>query len=223
MTVGTVGAMKFENTVLNVDCMNVLPKMEDNSVDFTLTDIPYNAVHKESNGLRLLDKQNADSLTFDLGLFLDEVYRVTKSSICIFCGKEQFSGIFSYFENKKGTTRAVVWQKSNPNPMNGMYAYLSGVEFGVWYKKRGGKFNAHCKNTVFKFPNGTSKLHPTEKNKDLILELIQDNTDEGDLVFDPCAGSGRHLLEAKKSNRKYFGIEIHKPYFNLIQERLNGE
>ncbi len=43
------------------------------------------------------------------------------------------------------------------------------------------------------------------------------------MLFDPCAGSGRHLLEAKKSKRKYLEIEIHKPYFNLIQEQLKGE
>jgi hypothetical protein len=45
--------------------------------------------------------------------FLDEIYRVTKNSICIFCSKEQFSAIYGYFANKKGTTRPVVWQKSN--------------------------------------------------------------------------------------------------------------
>lgn len=105
--------------------------------------------------------------------------------------------------------------------MNGQYIYLSGVEFAVWFKKRGAKvFNAHCKNTVFRYPNGSSKLHPTEKNHNLLQELILDNTNEGDIVFDPCAGSGGHLLVAYKNNRNAIGIELSEEYFNIAKRRL---
>ena len=34
---------------------------------------------------------------FDIDKFLVEVYRVCKNSICIFCGREQFSQIYSFF------------------------------------------------------------------------------------------------------------------------------
>ncbi len=195
--------------------------MSSNSVDLTLTDIPYNKVSRKSNGLRELDKKEADILTFHLPSFLMEVERITKNSLIIFCGKEQFSQIYSFFANKKGTVRPIVWQKSNPSPMNGQHIYLSGVEFAVWFKKSGAKtFNAHCKNTVFKYPNGSSKLHPTEKNHDLLKELILDNSNEGDLVFDPCCGSGSHLLVAKENNRNYIGIELDENYYKLAEERL---
>lgn len=207
----------------NEDCIKIMKNMQDNSVDFTLTDIPYNAVNRPSNGLRNLDKGNADILTFDLTQFLDEIYRITKNSICIFCGKEQFSTIYSYFTHRGGATRPIIWEKSNPSPMNGQYIYLSGVEFAVWFKKKGAKvFNAHCKNTVFKYPNGRSKLHPTEKNHKLLKELILDNTNEGDIVFDPCMGSGSHLYVSKQLNRKYIGIEINKEYFNIAKERIEN-
>lgn len=93
--------------------------LEDNSVDMTLTDIPYGAVNRQSNGLRNLNKEDADTQTFDTKTFLDEVFRVTKNSICIFCGKEQFSDIYKFFANKKGTVRPIVWEKTNPSPMNG--------------------------------------------------------------------------------------------------------
>ena len=100
--------------------------------------------------------------------------------------------------------------------MNGQYIYLSGVEFAVWFKKSGAKtFNAHCKNTVFKYPNGRSKLHPTEKNHELLKQLILDNSNEGDLIFDPCFGSGSHLFVAKYLNRKYLGFEINNEYFSI--------
>lgn len=105
--------------------------------------------------------------------------------------------------------------------MNGQHIYLSGVEMGVWFKRSGAKtFNAHCKNTVFKFPNGKSKLHPTEKNHKLLEQLILDNSNEGDVVFDPCAGSGSHLLVAKQLKRQYLGCELDVAYFNTAYERL---
>ena len=202
------------NKIYNIDCMVGMQNMKDNFVSFTLTDIPYNAVNRSSNGLRNLDKKQADIITFDLNKFLEEVYRVTYNSIVIFCGKEQFSTIYTYFASKKGTVRPIIWEKSNPSPMNGQHIYLSGVEMAVWFKKSGAKtFNAYCKNTVFKYPNGKSKLHPTEKNHELLKQLILDNSNEDDLLFDPCFGSGSHLFVAKNLNRRYLGFELNKEYF----------
>ena len=205
--------------MFNADCLDIMAKMNDGVVDFTLTDIPYDAVNRDSNGLRNLDKGNADILTFNLDEFLKQVLRVTATSLCIFCGKEQFSQIYKFFADiGKGTVRPIIWEKTNPSPMNGQYIYLSGVEMGVWYKKQGAKtFNAHCKNTVFHYPNGRSKLHPTEKNHALLEDLIKDNTNEGQTVFDPCCGSGSHCLVAKNLGRKYIGVELDEQYFDVAK------
>ena len=210
--------------LFHADCLDIMEEMDDASVDFTLTDIPYDAVNRDSNGLRNLDKGNADIITFDLDEFLKQVYRVTSNSICIFCGKEQFSQIYQFFANiGKGTVRPIIWEKTNPSPMNGQYIYLSGVEMGVWYKKQGAKtFNAHCKNSVFHYPNGRSKLHPTEKNHDLLKDLIQDNSNEEQVIFDPCCGSVAHCLVAKELNRKYIGVELDDKYFNIAADRMKG-
>lgn len=190
----------------------------------TLTDIPYDMVNRDSNGLRMLDKGVADVLTFDLETFLDELYRITKGSIIIFCGVNQVSDIYKFFADKqkhnKGTVRQLVWKKTNPSPMNGQHIYLSGIENAIWFKKRGGVFNAHCKNTVFEYPCGRSKLHPTEKNHGLLKELILDNSNVGDIVFDPCAGSGAHLLCAKELGRNYIGCELNKEYFDVANKIL---
>lgn len=103
--------------------------------DLTLTDIPYGEVNRSSNGLRNLDKEDADILTFNLQDFLKEIYEVTKSTIIIFCGKEQMSEIHKFFSEKqkkgKGTVRQLVWKKTNPSPMNGQNIYLSGIENAV--------------------------------------------------------------------------------------------
>lgn len=192
--------------------------------DLTLTDIPYGEVNRSSNGLRSLNKEDADIMTFNLQDFLNEVYRVTKSTIIVFCGKEQISEIHSYFSGKqksgKGTVRQIVWEKTNPSPMNGQNIYLSGIENAVWFKKRGGTFNAHCKNTVFKYPCGRNKIHPTEKNHNLLKELILDNSNVDDIVFDPCMGSGSSCLVAVENDRRYVGIELKQKYYDLAVQRM---
>lgn len=212
------------NEIYNEDCMVFMKGMDADSVNLVLTDIPYDEVNRKSNGLRVLDKQGADISTFDLHSFLEETYRVAKGTIIIFCGQHQLSEIKNFFQEKqdknKGTVRQLVWKKTNPSPMNGQHIYLSGIENAIWFKKRGGTFNAHCKNTVFEYPCGRSKLHPTEKNHDLLKELILDNSNEGEIIFDPCAGSGSHLLVAKQNGRNYIGTEINEEYFNIASERI---
>ena len=213
--------------LFNMDCIELMKKMENDSINLILTDIPYGEVNRKSNGLRKLDKEDADIMTFDLELFLNECFRVCNGTIIVFCGQGQFSEIQMFFDSKqkksKGTVRQLIWRKTNPSPMNGQHIYLSGVENAVWFKKRGGTFNAHCKNTVFDFPCGRSKLHPTEKNHKLLKELILDNSNEGDVVFDPCAGSESHLFVATNSNRRYIGCELKNEYFEISKERLENK
>ena len=212
--------------LLQGDCMELMNNIPNESIDLVLTDIPHNVVNREDNGLRKLDKENADILTFDLINFLEQLYDKAKSTIIIFCGKEQVSIIHSYFNDKqkkgKGTVRQLIWEKSNPSPMNGQHIYLSGVENAIWFKKRGGTFNAHCKNTVFKYPIGRSKLHPTEKNHLLLQELILDNSNENDLILDPCMGSGSTGVVALQNNRNFLGIELNQNYFEIAKNRLEG-
>ena len=214
--------------IFNTDCMKFMSNIKQGGVfDVTLTDIPYDMVNRADNGLRNLDKSHADILTFNLDNFLNEIYRLTKGTIIIFCGNEQYSTIYDYFSTKsaakEGTTRQIIWHKTNPSPMNGQYIYLSATENAVWFKKRGATFNTHCKHNVFEFPTGRSKIHPTEKNHELIKDLILDNSKEGDIIFDPCAGSLAHCLVAKENGRRYVGCELNKEYFDSGIERLNKQ
>lgn len=214
--------------LMNGDCLELMKDIPSLSVDMILTDIPYGAVSKNgedrakySGQLRSIDKDKADVLSFNVGDFLAECDRLSKGYVLVFCGKEQFSEVFSYFSNKKGTTRAIVWEKNNPSPMNGQHIYLSGVELAVWFKRSGYKtFNAHCKNTVFKYPNGRSKNHPTEKNMNLWLDLITDCTNGGDIILDPCMGGGTTGVAAKSLGRKFIGIELDENYFNIAKQRI---
>jgi site-specific DNA-methyltransferase (adenine-specific) len=72
----------------------------------------------------------------------------------------------------------------------------------------------------------TKKIHPTQKSLNLLMQLIQIFTDEGDVVIDPVAGSGSTLIAAHELNRKAYGFEIKKDYYLAAQkwiEEVEGQ
>lgn len=206
--------MDFD-TLIHCDCVEYMRNMPKNSVDFTLTDIPYSEVNANvgHNGMdrRTIDKGDADTKTFELSEFLPLVDKITKGAIVIFCGIEQVAPIFGYFKSKKYPTRQMIWSKTNPSVMNGEKEYLSAVENAVWCKKPGAYFSGFCVPNVLNYPQGTSKLHPTEKNHDLLRQLIIQNSRPNQIVFDPCAG--RHFL----------GCELRGRFYAPAIERLQKE
>jgi site-specific DNA-methyltransferase (adenine-specific) len=64
----------------------------------------------------------------------------------------------------------------------------------------------------------SEKIHPTQKPVKLLERLISIFTDEGDVVIDPCAGSGSTLVAAKNLNRHAYGFEIKKDFFKKANE-----
>ena len=59
----------------------------------------------------------------------------------------------------------------------------------------------------------TPKCHPTQKPVPLLRRLIEIFTDRGDVVIDPCAGSGSTLLAAAQCGRRAYGFEIKKDFY----------
>lgn len=214
--------MKKYLTLYNDDCSKILPTLEDRSVDLVLTDIPYNEVNRTSSGLRELNKGLADEITFDLEFVIKEAIRVAKGSLYIFCGINQVSAIREYFAQGDLSTRLLIWEKTNPSPMNGDKIWLSGVECCVFGKRPNATFNRHCKNTVFRFSIGTSKRHPTEKPIALLEELITASTNKGDVVLDFTMGSGSTGEACLKNKRKFIGVELDENYFLGARERLEN-
>lgn len=68
--------------------------------------------------------------------------------------------------------------------------------------------------------NDTIKVHPTQKPVPLLRRLIEIFTDKGDVVIDPCAGSGTTLLAAAQCGRKAYGFEIKKNFYKDAQEKV---
>ena len=58
------------------------------------------------------------------------------------------------------------------------------------------------------------KIHPTQKPVALLERLINIFTDPGDVVIDPVAGSGSTLVAADNTERRGFGFEIKKDFYN---------
>lgn len=66
------------------------------------------------------------------------------------------------------------------------------------------------------------KIHPSQKPVELLKTLIEIFTDEGDVVIDPCAGSGSTLRAAHELGRSAFGFEIDRTFYNkATTEMLN--
>lgn len=213
-------------TLWHGDCLEVMEwlliEYGEGWADMVLTDIPYAEVNRESNGLRNLDKADADTETFPLDKFMRVSMAATKGSAYYFCGIEQVSPIRRSLRLENFSTRMCVWHKSNPSPMNGKHIWLSGVECCVYGKRPKATFNEHCKNTVWKYPTGRSKNHPTEKPLDLFAMLISTSTNLGDTVFDPCMGSGTTAAAAETLGRKWAGCEISEEYCEIIAKRLDA-
>lgn len=211
------------NNFFNVykkDAVALLKSIPWNTIDLFLTDIPYEKVNKGSNWIRIFDKGNANVITFDLWEFLIETDRVTKWSWYIFCWKEQVSEIFDFFASKWYTTRLMIREKTNPSPINCQYAWMSWIETFVYFKKRWAVFNEFYKNSVLRFPNWSSKTHPTEKPLKLFEKLIEVSSNPWDLVCDPCVGSWTTAVAAKKLKRRFIVWDVNQTYCDLSVKRI---
>lgn len=73
-------------------------------------------------------------------------------------------------------------------------------------------------------PAGTyPKIHPSQKPVTLLKKLIEIFTDPGDIVIDPCAGSGTTLRACQETGRNGYGFEINKEFYKrAVTEMLDG-
>lgn len=72
----------------------------------------------------------------------------------------------------------------------------------------------------FSNANRQNRLHPTQKNIELLEFLIRTYTNEGEVVLDNCMGSGSTVVAALNTNRKAIGIELDKNYYDIAKTRI---
>lgn len=102
---------------------------------------------------------------------------------------------------------------------------VGNCEYGlILYKDKLPKFNNDGRMIFNCFDwvrdNETPKVHPTQKPVPLLEELIRIFTDKGDVVIDPCAGSGTTLLAAGNMLRRAYGFEIKKDFYKAATEKV---
>ena len=216
----------------NGDCLSILPKLPDNSIDLVVIDPPYEQeFHGGGQQKRAKDytvvKGNTDFMNegFDYEHVFPEFIRVCKiPNIICFCSNKQITKLMSWFEQHKLNPTLTAWKKINACPL-GNGKYISDMEFAVfargknvpWNKEASYKIKYKCKSYPFV---GKGKLHPAEKPLDLIKEYVELHSLEGQTVLDCYMGSGTTGIACLDLNRNFIGIELKKEHFETAKNRI---
>lgn len=211
------------NKIHNMDCLEFMKGMSDNSVDLVITDIPYN-ISQVGGGLREIDYGEWDkNISIETVIeWTKEMIRVSKNGVYIFCADQQFSYIFQECEKANMITRKYEWIKPNPNIMNGQHFWLSSGELCVCAKVRLAPFYGNCEKSYKHITSPKSKEHPTQKPTEIMADFIKMSSKEGDTVFDPFIGSGTTAIACKLLKRNYIGCEISPEYCKIAEDRIKA-
>lgn len=64
------------------------------------------------------------------------------------------------------------------------------------------------------------KIHPSQKPVNVIKQLIEIFTDEGDVVIDPCCGSGSTGRACIETKRNFYGFEIDRTFYERAKNEM---
>lgn len=64
------------------------------------------------------------------------------------------------------------------------------------------------------------KIHPAQKPQSILRKLIEIFTDEGDVVIDPCCGSGATLRASHDLGRHSYGFEIDRNFYERAKNEM---
>lgn len=145
----------------------------------------------------------------------------------LFCGFEQQ---FEYIElaRKYGLNNYInlVFRKDfSAQVLKANMKVVGNCEYGlILYRDKLPKFNNGGRMIFNCFDwvrdSSTPKVHPTQKPVPLLERLIEIFTDKGDVVIDPCCGSGSTLLAAAQMGRRAYGFEIKKDFYKAAKEKV---
>ena len=226
----------FINKVIEGDCLEVMKKMKDNSVDMVLCDLPYGHTQNKWDSI----------IPFDL--LWKEYTRIVKDNGAIILTS---SGMFTanlMMSNPKMFKYKLIWEKSKAtNFLNAKKQPLRKYEeICIFYKKQPtynpqmtpgeaydkgirkdqlsgsyGDFQpSHVKSDGERYPTDIiyfktaesegKVFHPTQKPVALGRYLIRTFTNPGDTVLDNTCGSGSFLVSALLEGRNFIGIEMNE-------------
>ena len=219
------------------DYRDFLQSLDKNSVDLVLTDPPYAVSRKTGfssvkNGVQRfavsMDFGEWDHQQIDLAAFADEAYRVLRRGGTVIVWYDLWK--ISHLHEALATAgfkmlRLIVWNKTNPVPLNSRCTYLSNSREMAVVGVKGGSptFNGAYDSGNYSYPiprHGGKRIHPTQKPLDLFRELVRKHSSPGDLVIDPFLGSGTTAVAAIQENRQFAGCDIDESYTQAAKTRL---
>jgi len=147
----------------------------------------------------------------------------------VFCSFEQIPTVIQYAEKHgfKHNIPLVFIKNFSPQVLKANMRVVGATEYAlILYRDKLPKFRntgadgkGHMVFNWFEWKKDSKeipKLHPTQKPVNVIKRLIETFTDEGDVVIDPCAGSGSTLRAALELNRNSYGFEVGKEQYKKV-------
>ena len=211
------------------DCLNIMKQIENESIDLIVTDPPYLIKYKTNRRKNkdhdfcseILNDDN-EQLIID---YIRECYRILKNNTAMymFCNCDKVDFFKQELENAGFKIKnMIIWVKNN---------WTAGdlkAQFGKQYEiiflvNKGRKcFNGKRITDVWMFDriSGKKQLHQNQKPVDLLKQCILKHSDENDIIFDGFMGSGSTCVACIETDRKFFGVELDKKYFEIAKERI---
>ena len=209
-------------TLYRADCREVLPEI--GRVDHVITDPPY--AEKTHSGART-GAADRILVTFDSvndGWIVDFaalLLRSTKRWVVMTCDWRHSATLDAKYPDE--FIRAGVWVKPNGMPQyTGDRPAMGWESVAILHNKGRKIWKGGGRHAVWTIPKVNGD-HPTEKPIALILSFVELFTDTGDLVCDPCMGSGTTGVACIRTGRRFIGIEIDPKYFSVAVERIERE
>lgn len=146
----------------------------------------------------------------------------------VFCAFEQMQTVIKYAEKHgfKHNIPIVFIKNYSPQVLKANMRICGATEYAlVLYRDKLPKFRnkGHMVFNWFEWNRDSKeypKIHPAQKPVSVLKRLIEIFTDEGDVVIDPCAGSGSTLRACIELNRSGYGFEISKTFCKEAKEKM---
>ena len=225
-----VNEVIMTNRIYNMDCLEGLRRMPDNSVDLILTDPPYFFDTKKGKGTGIVKDskylKEIEYMTngFDLRI-LDECVRVMKRiNAFFFCSREQIPMYIEYFSALGANIQLLTWSKTDVPPLcNGKY--LSDTEYIIYaYESNTDEqytlITDHFITKKVRSNKNDPLYHPTKKPINILSSLIQSASKENDIVLDMFSGSASTAVACIETGRKFSGFELMEKYYKVGNKRI---
>lgn len=221
------GIVKTEHRVLLGDCQELLKTLQAGTVDTILSDPPYGikADEMKKTAGHHYDDSPQNALAIYQTIFL-EGFRLLrpKGIIFLFCDFEHFLTIREMGQRAGFTAwrTPVIWAKGEDGQAPwGKGGFTRTYEIFALFTKGAKELKGGGPDVKrFARPLRGERVHAAEKPVDLLLHLLNLAADPGDVVLDPCCGSGPVLEAATRARQRAIAIELDPDYHAEAVSRL---